>query len=70
MGLQLGHLVLVLQEGLLQLEVLVLQLRHQGSVHLVQSAKTCLVCLDQAVLGVIEQLFKVVELCLVNLYLS
>ena len=63
--LQLFNLVFVFQISLLQLEILLLQLDQQGTVHLIQSTNASLVGLNQAVLGMIKQFFEVDEVHLV-----
>ena len=69
MHLQLIQFFLVLEVGLLQLKVLIPQLRHQRDIHLVQSADASLVCLDQAILLSFKELFQVGEVHLLKLRL-
>lgn len=52
---------------MLKLIVLLLELGDQGSVHLVQASNAGLICLDQAVLGAVEEITKVCEVLVLDL---
>lgn len=64
--MQIAEFLRVSQEGLLQLEVLLLQLRDYSAIHLAQEADSRLVRLNQPILLLLEKLLQVAELLVVD----
>lgn len=64
--MQIAEFLRVSQEGLLQLEVLLLQLSNYSAIHLAQEADSRLVRLNQPILLLLEKLLQVAELLIVD----
>lgn len=64
--MQIAEFLRVSQEGLLQLEVLLLQLSNYSAIHLAQEADSRLVRLNQPILLLLEKLLQVAELLVVD----